>query len=87
MNLTFARQILQAAEMNPDGRLELHGRKMRHEAELMEEAGWLELTKPKGARSALVARLTETGRRVSGLFRDDAVAQRLRDAFMPRTIR
>lgn len=85
MNLKLARQILHAAEAKPDGILELHGREIRHEAELMKEIGWLELTKTGGARTEIVARVTESGHQVSRLFQDDAIAQRLRDAFMPRS--
>ncbi len=83
MNLTIARQILKAAEADPNGWLVVRGRKMRHEAELMRDAGWVELTKSKGARATMMAHLTEAGRRVSRLFRDDATAQRLLRAFMP----
>ncbi len=82
MNLKLARQILQAVEAKPDGILELHGREIRHEAALMKEIGWLELTKTGGARSHIMARVTESGHKVSLLFNDDAVAQRLRNAFM-----
>ena len=85
MNLSFAREILCAVEAEPGGCLSLHGRKMRHEAALMAEAGWLVLAKTAGARSTIVARLTESGHKVSRLFREEAIAQRLRDAFMPRT--
>lgn len=85
MNLNLAKQILKAAEAEPEGCFKVFGRKMRHEAALMREAGWLELTKTAGGRSLVVARVTENGHRVSRLFQEDAIAQRLRDAFMPRT--
>ncbi len=84
MDFTLARQILRAAETDPDG-YEVHGRKMRHEAELMREAGWLEITKSNGARSTMLARLTEAGHRVGRLFERDAAAQRLLTAFLPRS--
>ena len=84
MNLTLAKQILKAVEAEPDGYFKVYGRKMRHEAKLMQEAGWLKLTRANGTRSAIMARVTETGHRVSRLFRDDAVTQRLHDVFMPR---
>ena len=83
MNLNLAREILKAAEATPDGCLEVHGRRMLHAAALMRDAGLLELAKPAGARSTTVARITASGHRVSQLFRDDAIAQRLRDAFIP----
>ncbi len=85
MNLKLARQILQAAEAAPDGRLELHGREIRHQAALMKEIGWLEVARTNGARSGMIASVTEAGHQVGLLFQDDAVAQRLCDAFMPRT--
>ncbi|MEO8044208.1 MAG: hypothetical protein ABI674_04825 [Spartobacteria bacterium] len=85
MNLILATEILKAAEADPTGCLEVHGRKMLHEAALMRDAGWLELAKTAGAHSTTVARVTETGHQISRLFQADAVAQRLRDAFMPRT--
>ena len=84
MNLKLARQILKAAEATPDGCLEVHGRQMLHAAALMRDAGLLDLAKTAGARSTTVARVTESGHRVSQLFRDDAVAQRLCAAFIPR---
>ena len=83
MNLTLAKQILNAIEAEPDGCLRMQGRKVRHEAELMQEAGWLELTRSNGARSAIEAHVTEAGHQVSRLFREDATAQRLLRAFMP----
>ena len=85
MNLKIAKQILHAVETAPTGYLELHGREIRHEAALMKDLGWLELTKTAGSRSAIAASLTEAGRRVSQLFQDGAIAQRLSKAFMPRT--
>lgn len=84
MDLTLARQILKAAEMDPDGCYEVHGRKMRHEAGLMRDAGWLEITKSNGARSTMLARVTEAGHQVSRLFQKDATTQRLLNAFLPR---
>ena len=84
MNLNLAKEILKAAEAEPNGCLEVHGRKMLHEAALMRDAGWLVLAKTAGARSTTIARVTESGHQVSRLFQADAVAQRLRDAFMPR---
>ncbi|MEO7725220.1 MAG: hypothetical protein ABIU29_11145 [Chthoniobacterales bacterium] len=85
MNFKLARQILEAAEAAPDGTLELHGLEIRQQAALMKEIGWLELTMTNGARSPIIASVTDAGHQVSRLFRDDAVAQRLCDAFMPRT--
>lgn len=84
MNLKLAREILKAAEADPNGCLEVHGRKMLQEAALMRDAGLLELAKRNGSRSTTIARLTETGRQTSRLFQTDAIAQRLRDAFIPR---
>ncbi len=82
MNLKLARQILHAIEANSDGILELHGREIRHEAELMREIGWLELTKTASPRSQITARVTASGHKVSLLFNEDAVAQRLNNVFM-----
>ncbi len=83
MNLILARQILRSVSAHPDGCLEVHGRKMLHEVRAMKDAGWLELSKAEGTRRGTTsARLTEVGQRVNLLFQDDAVAQRLRDAFM-----
>ena len=83
MNLEVAKEILQAVEAQPNGVLRIRGRKMRHEAELMREAGWLELAAGSGARSWLTARATAAGHQISQLLRKEAVAQRLRDAFTP----
>jgi hypothetical protein len=83
MNLEVAKEILQAVEAQPNGVLRIRGRKMRHEAELMREAGWLELAAASGARSWLTARATAAGHQISQLLRKEAVAQRLRDAFTP----
>jgi hypothetical protein len=84
MNLEVAKEILQAVEAQPDGILRIRGRKMRHEAELMREAGWLELAAAAGTRSWLTARATAAGHRISELFHKEAIAQRLRDALTPR---
>ncbi|MEO5719646.1 MAG: hypothetical protein ABIR29_13890 [Chthoniobacterales bacterium] len=85
MDITLAKQILHAVELKANAGYEVHGRKMRHEAELMREAGWLELTKSNGARSKILARLTKVGHQVSLLFQDDAISRRLHAAFMPRS--
>ncbi|MBA3544744.1 MAG: hypothetical protein H0T83_09945 [Chthoniobacterales bacterium] len=81
MNFDLARRILREVEQCADGSLPLRGRRMVHEAQLMEEEGWVRLSEHSGHGARAVARLTEAGKRVSSLFRDDAVAQRLRDAF------
>lgn len=81
MNLDLARRILREVEQCSDGALPLRGRRMVYEAELMEEEGWVQLSEHPVKGSTTVARLTEAGKRVSGLFKADAVAQRLRDAF------
>ena len=83
MNLEMAKEILHAVEAQPNGVLRIHGRKMRHEAELMREAGWLDLATASGAHWWLTARATAAGHRISDLFRKEAIAQRLRDAFTP----
>jgi hypothetical protein len=83
MNLKLATEILQTVEAQPNGVLRIRGRKMRHEAELMREAGWLELATASGAHWWLTARATAAGHTISELFRQEAIAQRLRDAFTP----
>lgn len=84
MNLDLARQILGAAAEHSDGCIKLRGRELLHEATLMQEEGWLQLTKLPEDQATVLARLTETGQRVCRLFQDDAIAQRLRNAFLPR---
>ncbi len=84
MNFDLARQILRAAEAEPDGCLKLRGRTMVREAELMQKEGWLQLADLSRHRSGAIARLTDAGQRVNRLFKKEAIAQRLRDAFVPR---
>ncbi|HEY1583169.1 MAG TPA: hypothetical protein VGF73_08725 [Chthoniobacterales bacterium] len=84
MNLKLARKILAAAAAQPGGCLKLRGRTMVHEARMMEEEGWLQLAGATSHGSTAVATLTEMGRRVGGLFKDEAIADRLRSAFLPR---
>lgn len=83
MNLDVARMILSAVAERSDGCLKLRDRRMLHEARLMQDEGWIQLTDHSDEGSGVGARLTEAGLRISRLFRDDAVAQRLRDAFLP----
>ncbi|MEO7167335.1 MAG: hypothetical protein ABI787_05800 [Spartobacteria bacterium] len=84
MDFNFDRKILQAVTQQPDGILKLRDHQMLREARLMKNAGWLLLTRVPGERSAVAAHLTDAGRKLSRLFQDDAVAQRLRAAFTPR---
>jgi len=84
MNLTLARKILHAAAAKPDGCVKLRGRKKIQEARMMEEQGWLQFADATVPGSAAIATLTDMGRLVGGLFRDEAIAERLRKAFLPR---
>ncbi len=84
MNLDFAKQILQSITQQPDGFLTLRERHMLREARQMQSAGWLQLTKLPGEKSAVLASLTDAGSRISRLFQPDAIAQRFSAAFMPR---
>ncbi len=81
MNFDVARMILSAVAERSDGCLKLRDHHMVREARLMQEEGWIQLSDQSTEGSGIVARLTEAGLRISRLFRDDAVAQRLRDAF------
>jgi hypothetical protein len=84
MNLTLARKILHAAAAEPGGCLKLRGRKKIQEARMMEEQGWLQVADATVHGSAAIAILTDMGRRVGGLLRDEAIAERLQKAFLPR---
>lgn len=82
MNLELTRKILGAIEARPDGCLQLRARQKLREAEFMRAQGWIQLSTIPG--KGVVARMTDAGERISRLFKDEAVAQRLRDAFSPR---
>jgi hypothetical protein len=84
MNLTLARKILHAAAAKPGGCLKLRGRKKIQEARMMEEQGWLQFADSTVHGSAAIATLTDMGRLVGGLLRDEAIEERLRKAFLPR---
>ena len=79
MNLAVVRTIFCAMEAR--GSVRLRAEVKVREAKLMQAQGWVELSKPLREGAGVTARLTSAGEHISCLFKDEAIAQRLRDAF------
>jgi hypothetical protein len=74
MNLELTRELLNAAEQQPHGRLHVSGREAAREVELLAHAGFIEASLDAAGRdpAAVIERLTETGRKLLNVLRKDS---------------
>lgn len=76
MNLHLARKLLLAADAQPHGFLKVRGRDVAHEAQLLAEAGLIELSCADDQDSSIVVikEVTDAGHSFLRAFNDDSVA-------------
>jgi hypothetical protein len=73
MNLELTRELLVAAEQQPDGKLRVTGRAAAREVELLAHAGFIEgCAFPAGEMpTAIIERLTEAGWKLLNVLRQN----------------
>jgi hypothetical protein len=80
MNLNLVHKILKAANEQPDGILQVRGKHLAREVELMASAGLVETGPVQGLETyAVIKRITDSGRSFLRAFKDDPP--------FPRTVR
>ena len=71
MNLELTRELLVAAEQQPQGQLRVTGYEATREVELLVDAGYVEASVVPAAKSptAVIERVTEAGRKLLNVLR------------------